>query len=606
VLRLAAERSGGNPQFLRDLLRAAHAPGADGELPESIEAAANARIDRLQARDRALVRRAAVLGRSFHPRYLSDVTEDGSSPDEATWERLDNYFERDGDGHVRFRRALVRDVAYAGLSFRLRRELHAAAGARLEDELGEEAAGATPMLSLHFLLAGDHGRAWRHARVAADRARQQFAQADAAQLYERALQAARGLDVVPTELAAVWRALGDARAATGELQAAAHAYTAARSLLRDDPVELGVLLARHAELEMRAGRAGRAVRWVRRGLRLVEGAEHGPAAALRARLISTLAVARQRQGRMTQAIEVCREAIAAAEAAGEDTALAHACYVLDWALVESGRAEEAVYSERALEIYHRLGDLDRESAVLNNLGGFAYRDGRWEEAIRLYLRGAEASERAGDAANAAFGDCNVGEVLADQGRYAEAEPRLRRAIRVWRATDYEWGVAYATSRLGRLAVRTGRIDEGSALLEEARGRFDALSLQGDVDFADALLAEAAVFGGRPERALEIADRLLERAGETVWSAPLLHRLRGRALMAAGDARGAEDALRASLAEARKDADVYETALTIDAIDELLGADEALRRERDELLSTLGIVSVPRPESLARHRASSAR
>ena len=74
--------------------------------------------------------------------------------------------------------------------------------------------------------------------------------------------------------------------------------------------------------------------------------------------------------------------------------------------------------------------------MLNNLGGFAYHEGRWADATELYRRGAEASERAGDVANAAFGDCNVGEVLADQGRWAEAELRLREALRVWRGSGY--------------------------------------------------------------------------------------------------------------------------------------------------------------------------
>ena len=60
VVALAAERSGGSPQFLRDLLRAAAAGST--ELPDSIESAALARLDRLAPADRALIRRASVLG----------------------------------------------------------------------------------------------------------------------------------------------------------------------------------------------------------------------------------------------------------------------------------------------------------------------------------------------------------------------------------------------------------------------------------------------------------------------------------------------------------------------------------------------------------------
>ena len=38
----------------------------------------------------------------------------------------------------------------------------------------------------------------------------------------------------------------------------------------------------------------------------------------------------------------------------------------------SAGCDEAVYSERAIEIYEELGDLDRLAWVLNNLGGLAY------------------------------------------------------------------------------------------------------------------------------------------------------------------------------------------------------------------------------------------
>ncbi|HEX4882763.1 MAG TPA: adenylate/guanylate cyclase domain-containing protein, partial [Casimicrobiaceae bacterium] len=71
VLEVVAQRSGGNPQFLRDLLRFAIQSGGIVGLPESAEAAALARIDALAPEDRAVVRRAAVFGLTFHPRMLA-------------------------------------------------------------------------------------------------------------------------------------------------------------------------------------------------------------------------------------------------------------------------------------------------------------------------------------------------------------------------------------------------------------------------------------------------------------------------------------------------------------------------------------------------------
>jgi predicted ATPase len=326
VLSLVAERSAGNPQFLRDLLRAAATGDAD-ELPESIEAAAMARIDRLDPVDRTIVRRASVLGISFHPRLLADVLGDDVPPlTDATWERLEPYFGDDGDGFVRFRRSIVRDAAYAGLAYKTRRRLHAAVGLRLERDHAATLDEFTGLLSLHFFLAGDHERAWRYGRTAAGRAADRFAYAAASDLWTRALDAARRIDGAPlAEQVDAWEQLGEARAHAGDLSGAGEAFTRARKLVAGDPVREAGLIQRQAHVHERVGRTVAAVRSARAGLRLLDGAGAGAEAdAVRAQLVTTLGAVRQRQGRHAEAARLCREAIDGAQASGDDLTLARA------------------------------------------------------------------------------------------------------------------------------------------------------------------------------------------------------------------------------------------------------------------------------------------
>ncbi|HEX5950265.1 MAG TPA: adenylate/guanylate cyclase domain-containing protein, partial [Actinomycetota bacterium] len=147
VVQLVAERSGGNPELLLDLVQAAQTSDLT-HLPDSVEAAALAVVDRLAPEDRTLVRRAAVLGLSFHPRFLQDLLEEGESPPDAgRWARLSELFEDGDEGYLRFRRAVVRDAAYAGLPFRTRRRLHGLVGARMERELGAQADESGGILS---------------------------------------------------------------------------------------------------------------------------------------------------------------------------------------------------------------------------------------------------------------------------------------------------------------------------------------------------------------------------------------------------------------------------------------------------------------------------
>jgi tetratricopeptide (TPR) repeat protein len=199
-------------------------------------------------------------------------------------------------------------------------------------------------------------------------------------------------------------------------------------------------------------------------------------------------------------------------------------------------------------------------------------------------------------ANAAFGDCNVGEVLSDQGRWEEAEQVLREALRIWRGSRYEWGAAFATALLGRTVVRAGRHSEGIGLLEEGLAGLRRLGAMSDTALVEAYVAEALAFAGEPERALAAADRLLVAASRT---APLLHRVRGFALAQRGAREPAEEALMASLDEARTQGIDFEVAITLDALERLSGrhADDPHiegRRQRDALLAELDVTAVPPP------------
>ncbi len=590
VVELAAGRSGGSPEFLLDLLAAA-AEGDRDQLPDSVDAATMARIDALDSEDGALVRRAAVLGSSFHPQRLTEVLPTGvPEPDWEVWERLSAVFLREPDGLVRFRRPALQEVAYASLPFKLRRELHQAVALRLEREQGVDADAA--VLSNHFALAGDHVRAQRYALSAAKRAAERFAHADAVHLYRRAIDAGRasGTVVDPGALARAWEQMGEELRCVGEPTAASRALTEARRLLCDDPIAQARLCDRHADVASRSAALSAAVRWVKRGFKSLKGVEGPVATAWRAKLLSRLGGLRNRQGRWSEAIVVCREAIAEAQSVGELAALAHALYSLDWALVESGRREEATHSWQALDIYRQLGDPEHELIVLNNLGMFAYFDGRWDDALSLYVRARECGERSSRPADVAFVDCNVGEILSDQGRLEEAEEYLRRARQVWSATREPQSVAFIDLLLGRLAVRRGDSQVGVPMLERATRELRAFNMHAYADFGRALVAEAEALVGNARRGLEIAREELETADR---ERPLLQRASGIALARLGDVAAARDELAAALECARQRRSHYEIAATIDALAALRGADAEMLRERDEILTALKIARLPK-------------
>ena len=592
VVELAVERSGGSPQFLLDLLAAAGA-GDREQLPDSLEAAAMARIDALDRSDGAIVRRAAVLGMSFDPRRLSDVlSPDTPLPDDRFWDRLSTVF---ADERRRSRALSQAGASGGGLSEPpVQAAPRAAPGGRAQARARAGwRSGRRPRGALQPLRARRGSRARTPIRDAGSQAG------------DRALLACRRRAAVPPRdrtgraggsadaraLAGAWEEMGEALRCVGEPAAASRALTEARRLLRDDPIAQARLCDRHADVASRNQALAAAVRWLNRGFCCLENVESAEATAWRARMRSRLGGVRNRQGRWPEAITACRQAIEEADSVGELRALAHASYSLDWALVESGRRREADHSWRALEIYERLGDPEHEFDVLNNLGMFAYFDGLWEDAIALYRRAGACGERAGRPADAARVDCNVGEILSDQGHLDEAEAHLNRVRRVWNATGERQAVAFADVLLGRLAVRRGEVEEGVSILEDATAQLRRFDLHAYADFAQALVAEAEALAGDAERGLQIAYRELRTAER---QRPVLQRAAGIALARLGQTDAARTELLGALASARNSGFEYDIAATIDALGRLNAADAAVLRERDEILDRLKIVRLAAP------------
>jgi class 3 adenylate cyclase/tetratricopeptide (TPR) repeat protein len=592
-------RSGGNPLFLKELLTAARRAGGVEGLPDTVEAMVTSEIDRLGAGERRLLRYGAVLGMRFTADEVAGLlAEDGQVPDAAVWERLGEFVVSERGSVLRFRHALMRDAAYHGLSYKRRRELHGRAGREIERRRPDEDA-ELDLLALHFFHAHDHDRAWRYSRGAAANAESKFAIVEAAEHYERALEASRRVrEPVSTEVAGVFEALGDLRERIGQYPEAARAYSASRRLLTDDAVVQGRLCFKHSVLAERSGSYPQALRWLRRGMHGLQSRDDQPAVQQMARLVASYGLIRQAQGRRLDAVRWLTRAIDISERANEREALAHAYFVLDWSLVELGRSEEAVHSQRALELYDELGKLGPPATIYNNLGMFAWLEGRWDEAIELYDKGRQLRLKLGDAVDAATGTHNIAEVLSDQGRLDEARSLFEESLRVWRAAEFGIGVAYATSSLGRVASRSGEFERAAELYDAAREQFRAMVSEAELVDTDARIAEALAFQGRSQDALELVASALERTSARGGATqdPMLHRIRGYAHAQMGSQAEAQDDLRRSLEAGRGRNARYEIALTLDAmarVAELEGvADAAVRAEADELLTALGVVLVP--------------
>ena len=613
-LEAIATRAAGNPLFLQELA-SPEERGEDEVLPETVEALVATKIDRLAPADRALLRWASVLGASFSGSVIAQVLEgdETASVSSEAWDRLAEFVERDPNvpGGFRFRHALIRDAAYEGLSYRRRRELHARIAEVIEQR--QERTESAELLSLHFHRGERWDETWLYSVVAARRAWEKYANVEAARFYERALESvANGADVPAPEVAQVWEGLGDARMRLGEYEQAGEAFRESRQAYDAGPVEEARLMQKEAVASFRLNRHPQALRRLTQAQRLLDGVEGQEAAQQRARLLSWYAGVLQRQKRPEDVVEWCGRAIEEATGANALDALAQAYFLLDWAYVALARPAEAVYSVRAIAIYEELGNFDLLAWVLNNLGGYTYLEGRWDEAIELAERARDTFRKIGDDTHALIAALNIAEVRSDQGRGAEVDGVFREAVETRRAAGIPIEIAEAVSLLGRHEARVGNFAQAHELLAEARTLYEDGGDEFDLLTTDVRLVECLVLEGKPEEALRLAARALgdaeDVAGATVLAAAL-HRHRGWALIQSGDRDGARAAFEASLETARARGENYglisndyEVALTLDALARLerLEANDAgrLEAERDETLKRLGVVRLPEPPAVA--------
>jgi class 3 adenylate cyclase/tetratricopeptide (TPR) repeat protein len=585
----------GNPLLLGELAAAAREGKSVEDLPDSVETLMNARIAGLPAGDRRLLREASVLGNEVSLPLLAEVLGADRRTIDVYLNRLEAFLVPVRSDTVRFSHALLRDAAYASLSYRRRRELHARAGDALR-ELGrpDELAG---ILAIHYTAARRWSETWEFGRIAGGQALRRAAPHEAASFLRGAVNAARWVkEIDRAELRKAVLQLGEASELAGSYDEARRAYARARDLAEDDPLEQAEILLREGRLREGAASVSQAIRYYRRGLETVGTRRSPKAASLRARLILAEGGTRLHSGRHRMAVPLLERAVKEAERAADHAALGHAYYLLDWAHSDLGNPEAARYRDLALPIFEELGDFDKQGRVLTNLGVNAYHEGRWGEALELYERARVASDRAGDTIGASFNVNNVAEIRLEQGRVDEAELLLEDVLDTWRAARFNFGVGNALRNLARIETRRGDYARAGELFDRGREAFAKAGLESSRLELETFDAKRLLLTGRVDEARELALEIqaaAKRIDVIPNVPPFVTRILALCELREGRRGEGIRLLGRAVAMSEGVGAIYELALALDALGDALGAggtDEQARAR--ELFRRLDVVAPP--------------
>ena len=475
------EVAGGVPLFAVEMLRMLLAEGRlvagdDGveiagnlekmEVPTSVQAVVSARIDRLGADERELIRDASVLGFSFPADALAALRNESVDELERRLAALVRHeiFELDRDprsperGHYRWVQGLVREVAYARISRADRRDLHLRV-ARYFREL--EDPELAPVAAAHLIDAaretdGSDTALETEMVEAVRRAIERFRSLHA---YEQILSLTEiALPVVPSDVEVELRELAASAAVSiVDLEAADRHVAALRDLAASEPQWIHRAVALEGWVANETRRSGEAVDLMASHL------EHHPDLSSDlhlARIGVSLARAYMLGGRDVEAAALADRALGAVEELGLIDEVADAMVTRGTSLARTRYHQGMALLRGARELCRREGLVATELRALINIG-YASQDPR--ESLAAYRAAFEEAKRVGDRSHAVFVASN--QVLAHLWRLElEAAEELLEDP-VWADSD---------------ADRIHRLIERAAV---------AL-LRGDRTAADALMAEA--------------------------------------------------------------------------------------------------------------------
>jgi adenylate cyclase len=536
------------------------------EVPASINAVMIARLDRLAARIKATVQTAAVLGHEFQVQVLSRMLRgDAQLTERIRQAEAQMIWSALSELRYIFRHTLMRDAAYEMQLRAHLQKLHALAGEAIERVYTSDLGPHYADLAYHYGKAGDDRQAFRYARLAGERAAAQFANHEAIDHLEAALQSAGRLALGETleERQEIHVALGRLLTNTAQYDHALDHLDKALELAieRGDPDAQARACRWSAEVYESRSEYASALEWVRRGLdALKDRDEHSTEAAelsLIAGLIHT------RQGDYDSALERCQRAMRIAQRSRELTVLARSYNLLGHITRLRGQVTAAIrHFARAFDLYQRAGDLPGQATSHNLIANGLAEIGQWRQADEHYHQARQAFDQIGDVYNRAFADNNLGEIRLKRGELEDALAFYQTALQTMEqigGSRYVLGVMHMN--LGATFIRRGETDTAHAHLRISQEHFEQVQARDWLPELHRHYAQAALHVGelseaeaQGQRALSLA-RELEMQGEEGKSLRVL----GESAIAQGQFSQARTYLDASISLLRQVGDEYANA-----------------------------------------------
>jgi class 3 adenylate cyclase/tetratricopeptide (TPR) repeat protein len=445
-------------------------------IPPSLTEFLQARLDSLVPEARALLQRAAVVGRIFWDSAVEHLYSSAAGAsrflaNETISVMLDQLLAQqiiirletstfEGTRAYRFTHSLFRDVAYESLLRRQRKMYHLETARWIEGitERGQRSAEFSALIAEHYARGDAGSEAGQWYRLAGQFAADRFANVEAEHNYTRALELLEPKDLegrftLLLDREKIYERTGDRAAQAADIEAmaqlvealadnSAHAEAALRranlAFLKDDTTEAVQLAQGSIPLADKSGDlrliiaanllAGRTLLWnnqhdeaeqqLRRTLELTRTAQMEDQEA---ECLWNIGVAACNKGEFSTASQMLDEALVIFRRlnnlSGEAVVMGQQGVVY-YSAGDFDRAKESF--EGALVPFQAMGHRTREATMLNNLGAIASEQSNFSGSYRLQTRALSLYKAAEDKYGIVTTSNNMADNLRDVGLYEQA------------------------------------------------------------------------------------------------------------------------------------------------------------------------------------------
>lgn len=434
LVKFVFARSSGNPFFMEQLVLFMNERGYlvrkdevfslkkdDIEVPGEVNSLLVSRLDRLTAKLKDLVFKASVLGNDIDLLVLDEVAGEKSMVDllkegvgELIWNEVSKVI-------YSFRHALLRDAAYyMQLTDRLK-DIHRKVACAIENNYpGEDRFFSS--LAFHYEKAGDAQNEMKYLRKAADYAKAQYHNSDAAKMYEKLMtRLEKDEDLIETG-----HLLGNVYKISGKWDLAEKIFRESlnRALTLKDELLSAASMKELAYMLLEKGRYDEA------------------------------------QPLLDEAVDLYRK-LGVVKGEGDVEGYRGLIHYY------KGELDDAIeHFTKRLKLAETIDDKNAKALSYRYLGGVSYYRSDYKTALDYYCNQLAISKETCNILDIAVAENNLGLVYSHLNDFRNAAHFYQKALDTYRKISIRQYICYTSNNLGELKFWLGEYDEAEKLFRE--------------------------------------------------------------------------------------------------------------------------------------------